>query len=267
PKPVVGLPTAAFTSEQATHLAAAAASVAVVSFASALVGQFGGPIKHTFDASDTALSIALAITRIGALIALIGIALADRRGRRLSILIGVAGSAVVCGVSAFSPSLAFLTGAQIFQRAFLITTATVATVAVVEEAPEGARAYSTSMLALAGGFGFSISVVLLPIADIGSQAWRIPFVIGAFSLLLSPADCRDRAGDRDRDPDGLLPRERSGDLADGGGVDHCRQCRRDRARDARHRALPDRDTQHVERTARRDRCARVGARVRHHRLA
>ena len=186
PKPVVGLPTAPFTGEQATHLAAAAAAVAVVSFSTALVGQFGGPIKHTFDASDTALSIALAITRIGALIALVGIALADRKGRRLSILIGVAGSALVCAVSAFSPNLAFLTGAQIFQRAFLITTATVATVAVVEEAPEGARAYSTSLLALAGGFGFSISVVLLPIADIGNQAWRVPFVLGALSVFVAP---------------------------------------------------------------------------------
>ena len=110
PKPVVGLPTAAFTSEQATHRAAAAAAVAVVSFASALVGQFGGPIKHTFDASDSAFSIALAITRIGALIAFIGIALADRRGRRPAILIGVAGSAVVCGVSGLAEPQ--LTGAS-----------------------------------------------------------------------------------------------------------------------------------------------------------
>jgi MFS family permease len=186
PKPVPGLPTAPFTGEQATHLATASAAVAVVSFSTALVGQFGGPIKATFDASDAAFSISLALTRIGALIALLGIALADRRGRRLSILIGVAGSAVVCGVSAFSPNLAFLTGAQTFQRAFLITTATVATVAVVEEAPEGARAYSTSMLALAGGFGFSISVILLPIADLGGQGWRVPFGLGTFALLLVP---------------------------------------------------------------------------------
>jgi MFS family permease len=185
PQPVIGLPTAPFTEAQATHLATSAAAVAVVAFSSALVGQFGGPIKHTFDASDTSLSIALAITRIGALIALLGIALADRRGRRNSILIGVVGSAIACGVSALSPSLAFLTGAQVFQRAFLITTATVAAVAVVEEAPEGARAYATSMLALAGGFGFSLSVVVLPIADVGSEAWRVPFVLGFFSILLA----------------------------------------------------------------------------------
>jgi MFS family permease len=185
PQPVIGLPTASFTDAQATHLASAAAAVSVVAFSNALVGQFGGPIKHSFDASDTSLSIALAITRIGALIALLGIALADRRGRRNSILIGVVGSAIACGVTAFSPGLAFLTGAQVFQRAFLIMTATVATVAVVEEAPEGARAYATSMLALAGGFGFSLSVIALPIADLGDEAWRVPFVLGAFSILLA----------------------------------------------------------------------------------
>ncbi len=186
PKSVMGLPTASFTDEQSTHLASAAAAVAVVSFASALVGQLGGPISDAFEASDTTWSNALAITRLGALLAFVGIALADRGGRRRSILIGVAGSAIVCGVSAFAPNLYFLISAQVLQRAFLITTATVATVAVVEEAPEGARAYATSMLALAGGFGFSISVIILPFADIGRQGWRIPFALGALLILLAP---------------------------------------------------------------------------------
>jgi MFS family permease len=187
PKSVIGLPTATFTPAQSTHLATAAAAVAVVSFAAALVGQLSGPISHTFHASDTALSNALAVTRLGALIALGGIALADRRGRRRSILIGVAGSAVACGISAVSPNLVFFTGAQVLQRAFLIVTATVASVAVVEEAPEGARAYATSMLALAGGFGYSFSVITLPIADLALQAWRLPFALGALTILVAPA--------------------------------------------------------------------------------
>jgi MFS family permease len=190
PNHVIGLPTATFTREQSTHLATAAAAVAVVSFASALVGQLGGPISHTFHASDSTLSNALAVTRLGALIAMIGITLADRRGRRQSILIGIIGSAVVCGISAFSPNLIFFTAAQVFQRSFLIVTATVATVAVVEEAPEGARAYATSMLALAGGFGFSFSVITLPFADLGSQAWRIPFALGASTIVLAPPIAR-----------------------------------------------------------------------------
>jgi MFS family permease len=186
PKPVIGLPTAQFTADQATHLATAAAAVAVVAFTAALIGQLGGPISKAFNASDSTFSDALAITRLGALIAFVGIAFADRGGRRRTILIGVAGSAVACGVSVFSPNLAFFTVAQVMQRAFLIMTATVASVAVVEEAPEGARAYATSMLALAGGFGFSFSVITLPLADLGRQAWRIPFALGAFTILLAP---------------------------------------------------------------------------------
>ena len=42
------------------------------------------------------------------------------------------------------------------------------------------------MLALAGGFGFSFSVIILPFADIGRQAWRIPFGLGALTILLAP---------------------------------------------------------------------------------
>ena len=137
----------------------------------------------------------LAVTRIGALVALPGVALADRGGRRRSILIGIAGSAVVCAVSACAPNLAFFIGAQVLQRAFLIITATVAGIAVVEEAPEGARAYATSMLALAGGFGFSFSVIILPFADIGSQAWRIPFALGALTLCDGAADRAAARGD------------------------------------------------------------------------
>ena len=44
---------------------------------------------------------------------------------------------------------------------------------MIEEAPEGARAYAASMLALAGGFGFSLAVVALPFADIGDAGWRL----------------------------------------------------------------------------------------------
>ena len=106
------------------------------------------------------------------------------------ILIGVAGSAFASGLSAIAPNLAVLTGAQILQRGLLITTATVAGIAVIEEAPEGARAYSASMLALAGGLGFSVAVVMLPFADIGTWGWRVPFAIGALTIFLAPSVAR-----------------------------------------------------------------------------
>ncbi len=189
-KSVVGLPPVAFTPEQVTFIATASAATAIVSFAAALFGQLTSPISNTFGASDATIGVAFALTRLGALFALFAIAIADRRGRRRSILIGVVGSAIVCIASAASPNLIAFTTAQVLQRGFVGTTATVAFIAVVEEAPEGARAYAASMLALAGGFGFSFSVVTLPLGDVASWGWRIPFALGGATILLAPTIAR-----------------------------------------------------------------------------
>jgi MFS family permease len=186
----MGLPPVAFDDRQSTLLAAAAAAVAVVAFCTALFGQLADPISETFDASDATLSNALAITRVGAVLSLFVTAFADRRGRRRAILVGVVGSAAACAVSAVAPNLFVFTFAQTFQRAFINTTAVVAGIAVIEEAPERARAYSASMLALAGGLGFSFAVVALPLADIGASTWRIPFVVGALTVFLAPRIAR-----------------------------------------------------------------------------
>jgi MFS family permease len=185
PKTVPGLPPVSFTHEQAVLLASAAAALAVVSFAGALFGQFSSPISDAFHASDARISVALALTRVGALIALIPTALADRRGRRVIILACVVATSFVCALSAAAPNLIVFTGAQILQRGVVLTAVAVGGIAVIEEAPEGARAYSASMLALAGGLGFSISVVFLPFGDLGAQGWRVPFVFGAACVLLA----------------------------------------------------------------------------------
>ena len=67
------------------------------------------PISHSFGASTRRIGDALAITRLGALFALFAIAVADRRGRRRSILIGVVGSAIACALSAVAPNLVAFT--------------------------------------------------------------------------------------------------------------------------------------------------------------
>ncbi len=164
-----------------------------MSFSGALFGQLSSPISHSFGASDATIGDALAITRLGALFALFAIAIADRRGRRRSILIGVVGSAIACALSAVAPNLFTFTSVQVLQRGLVGTTATVAFLAVVEEAPEGARAYAASMLALAGGFGFSFSVVALPLADVASWGWRLPFAIGGATILMAPVVARSMA--------------------------------------------------------------------------
>ena len=63
-------------------------------------------------------------------------------------------------------------------------------IAVVEEAPEGARAFATAMFGLALGAGVALSVIFLPLADIGDYGWRISFLLSAAAVLLVPLIAR-----------------------------------------------------------------------------
>jgi SHS family lactate transporter-like MFS transporter len=190
-KSVAALPDVDFDHAQAALLSAAAAATAIAAFGGGLFGQNSSFIAHAFHASDARLGGALAVSRAGVLVSLVATALSDRVGRRRMILICVIGVCVTNLISAFAPSLATLTALQIIARAFVNSTFTVAAIAAVEEAPEGARAFSTAMIGLAGGFGFSFAVLTLPIADHGRQAWRVSFALSAVVLLIVPRLARE----------------------------------------------------------------------------
>ena len=162
----------------------------LTAFAAALFGQLSDPVAKTFHVSDQGLGEALAVTRTGALVALFAATLADRIGRRRVLLGAVLGVCLASGVSAVAPNFAVFTAAQTFARACVNAAVVVGGIAVVEEAPEGARAFAVSMLALASGAGYAFSVVLLPVADISPGAWRIAFGIAALSALLVPMIAR-----------------------------------------------------------------------------
>src|SRR5207237_730203 len=193
-----------------------------------------------------------------------------------------------CAISAVAPNLLVFTSAQVLQRGLLITTATVAGIAVIEQSPERARAYSASMLALAGGFGFSLAVVVLPLADLGNWGWRLPFALGAGTIFLAPSisrhlaettryttltthaevvrgRLRDRARALRRDADGLLSHGRSRDLADVCGLGAHRRRGWHRVGHARRRAVPDGGARHVECVAHDRRRHRLRNRLRHRR--
>jgi MFS family permease len=63
-------------------------------------------------------------------------------------------------------------------------------IAVIEEAPEGARAFALSLLGIALGMGFGAAVALLPIADLGHDGWRVPFALSALTVVLVPGIAR-----------------------------------------------------------------------------
>jgi AAHS family benzoate transporter-like MFS transporter len=176
-----------FTAEHASRLAAVALVGALANFSGALLTQNGDAVTESFGETDEALGFLLALSRIGVLFALVASALADRVGRRRLILGGLATAALANGVAALAPSFEIFTVSQIVTRAALQCTAIVASVAAVEDAPEGARAYALSLFALALGLGFALAVLLLPLADLGDDGWRIAFGVSAATLVFLPS--------------------------------------------------------------------------------
>jgi MFS family permease len=179
-----------FTPEQAGRLAALAAVALVANFSGALLSQNGDAVTSAFGRSDQALGVALAVARAGVLVALVAIALADRWGRRRLILMGLVGACAANLLTAFAPTFEVFTGAQLLNRALVNTVLVVAGIAAVEDAPEGARAFATGMYALALGAGFGLTVVLLPLADLGDYGWRISFGVSAALVVLVPVIAR-----------------------------------------------------------------------------
>lgn len=177
---------AGFDDRQVALLATAAAIGAIVSFGAALSGQFSDPIAKSFHASDAALSTALAVTRMGALVALVASALSDRRGRRRLLALSFIGVCIGNLGGALAPNIEIFAGAQLLTRAFVNAAIIIAGVAVVEDAPEGARAYAATLFALASGAGYALSVVLLPVADLQPWAWRCVFGLSAATIVLLP---------------------------------------------------------------------------------
>ena len=190
-------PPAPFAPPEAISLATVCAVTAALTFGSTLLSQNAGYVAHAFGASDKALDTALLVSRVGVLIALVAAAMADRKGRRTLMLVCLGGVCLANGIAALAPNLVVFTGAQVLMRGFANGGLIVAGIAAVEEAPEGARAYSVALLGLAGGFGYACAVGLLPAADLGPQAWRLSFALSAVSApLLLPSFARRLAETR-----------------------------------------------------------------------
>lgn len=168
-------------------------TVATLCFVLAVAGFGGSLLTQTVDffaasygASDAQLGLVTAVTRAGTLVALAGGALADRLGRRRLTIVATATICAGSVLSAAAPALPVFTAVQVVVRGAQNLAIAVAVIAVVEEAPEGARAYLLAFAGLAGSVGFGAGAVLLPIADLAPEAWRILFVGAGASAAFLP---------------------------------------------------------------------------------
>ena len=130
-----------------------------------------------FGHGNTAQGFVLAGVRVGVLIALVTVALADRHGRRRLLLASGIGSCLVTAMGALSPGLWFLGGTQLVARGLSTALGILILILAAEEMPARSRAWAISVLVLCAGLGSGMAVWVLPVADLNTAGWRIVYVV------------------------------------------------------------------------------------------
>jgi MFS family permease len=151
-------------------------------FLGSLLSQTITFVADDFGADKSAQGLTLAAVRIGVLLSLALVALADKRGRK-RILIGAAiAGCLVAATAALTTSLWGFGFSQTIARGLSTAMALLIGIAAAEETPAGSRAYAASILALCAALGSGMVVWLLPIADLGISAWRIIYLVPLLAL-------------------------------------------------------------------------------------
>ncbi|MCU1498335.1 MAG: hypothetical protein JWM47_2288 [Acidimicrobiales bacterium] len=156
---------------------------------SLLAGYLGTIITQTityaadeFDASKAQQGTTLAAVRIGVVLSLVLMGLADRHGRKRLLAWCAVGGAVAAAAGALAPNLVVLGATQTFSRAFSTALALLIAVVAAEEMPAGGRAYAVSVLAMTAALGAGVAVMLQSMAGIAVPAWRVVYVVPLLAL-------------------------------------------------------------------------------------
>ena len=168
-----------------------ASVLGMLALLSVLAGFLGSLLSQTitfvaedFGADKSAQGVTLAAVRIGVLLALVLVALADRRGRKTILIRAALAGCIVAATAALTANLWGYGISQTIARGLSTAMALLIGVAAAEETPAGSRAYAASVLALCAALGAGMVVWMIPIADLAVSAWRIIYLV---PLLAIPA--------------------------------------------------------------------------------
>lgn len=165
------------TERQARTLALLAAAAMSAAFANTLFTQTANFAADTFGVGDRGQGVGGAIVRLGVLIALPFAVVADRLGRRRTIVLAAWLAPLFCALGTLAPNFWVLVGTQTIGRPLGIALSLLATVAAAEDMPRNSRAYALSLLAMAAGLGAGIAVGSLKLADVGDEGWRLVYLM------------------------------------------------------------------------------------------
>jgi len=167
---------------QARALALLATASMTAAFANTLFSQTVTFAADTFGVGDKGQGVAGAVVRLGVVFALPFAVVADRLGRRRTIVLAAWLAPTVCAVGALAPSFWLLVASQTLGRPMGIALSLLAAVAAAEDMPRNSRAYALSLLALSAGVGAAVAVAALKLTDLGDEGWRLVYLVSLMWL-------------------------------------------------------------------------------------
>ena len=129
--------------------------------------------------------VAATVVRFGIVFAFPVWYLADRIGRRRSMVFAAFAAPLLASLGALAPNFTLLTVTQTFARPMAISLDLLVAVVATEEVPRNSRAYALSILAMAAGLGAGLCVMTLPLADLGPRGWRLVYVAPLLMLAVA----------------------------------------------------------------------------------
>lgn len=171
--------------------ARASSVMALVCLLSLVTGYVGTAITQTvtyaateFHRGTGAQGATLAGVRVGVLVAFLLAAAADRRGRRVLLLVSLHAAYLTAALGALSPNLWGLGATQAAAQGFSTAATLLFGVLIAEEVPAGSRAWAIGILAMTTALGAGVCIWVLPIADVGVAWWRAIYVVALLGIPL-----------------------------------------------------------------------------------
>jgi MFS family permease len=142
----------------------------------AIAADFHAPVEQ--------LSQAASVLTLGSVLALPLGALADRRGRRLTLVLVTAGFATGNFLSGLAPSLLWLALARLVAVCFASAAIGLALTIVVEASPARHRSLLVTAVSFGAGAGAGVTALLYPQL---APHWRYLYLLGGLGILLAGA--------------------------------------------------------------------------------
>lgn len=171
--------------------ARAATVLSLLCVFAAISGYLGTIITQTltyaagqFGSSTAQQGTLLASVRVGVLLSLLVVSIADRRGRRRVLMLAAIGACGLTALGALAPGLVWLGAAQTVSRALSTVVALLVVIIAAEEMPAGSRAFAVSVITMTGALGAGLCVANLLYVDAAPGAWRIAYVLPLLAIPL-----------------------------------------------------------------------------------